>query len=367
MTRLVLAGGGHAHLHVLRELARRRPANLTVTLATPYERQLYSGMLPGWIAGHYALEDLAIPLAPWVKRAGIAVVQERIARLDLREGVAYTPQGEPLGFDVLSLAVGSDIALGGIVGAERWAVPLRPIEDFVATWTALGPRLAEADRPLIAVVGAGAGGAEVALAVSHRMRAAGNGAQVQLITGGALLPGHGDGARRRVRAALMRAGVRVFDAAVRRIDGDHVVLEDGSTLPSDMTLIATGAAPPAWLRDTGLARDEAGFIQVDDCLRSVSHPNVFAAGDIATIVGAPRARSGVYAVRAGPPLADNLLRAADGATPRRYTPQRIALYLMATRPGHAIASWGRFAWQGDWVWRWKDRIDRRFVAEFRDT
>jgi len=367
MTRLVLAGGGHAHLHVLRELARRRPSNLTVTLVTPYERQLYSGMLPGWIAGHYGIDELAIPLAPWVKRTGIAVVQERIARLDLREGVAYTPQGEPLGFDVLSLAVGSEIALGGIAGANRWAVPLRPLEDFVATWSALGPRLAEADRPLIVIVGAGAGGVEVALAVSHRMRAAGNGAQVLLITGGALLPGHGENVRRRAAAALVHGGVRVFDAAVRRIDGDHVVLEDGSTLPSDMTLIATGAAPPAWLHDVGLARDEAGFIQVDEHLRSVSHPNVFAAGDIATIVNAPRARSGVYAVRAGPPLADNLLRAADGTPLRRYTPQRVALYLLATRPGHAIASWGRFAWEGDWVWRWKDRIDRRFVAEFRDA
>lgn len=367
MTRLVLAGGGHAHLHVLRELARRRPANLTVTLVTPYDRQLYSGMLPGWIAGRYAIEELAIPLAPWIRRAGIAVVQERIARLDLRAGVAYTPQGEPLGFDVLSLATGSEIAPGSIVGADRWAVPLRPLEDFVATWSALGPRLAEADRPLIAVVGAGAGGSEVALAVSHRMQAAGNGAQIHLITGGSLLPGHGEGARRRVRAALMRAGVRVFDASVRSIDDDHLVLEDGSTLPSDMTLLATGAAPPAWLRDVGLARDEAGFIRVDDRLRSVSHPNVFAAGDIATIVGAPRARSGVYAVRAGPPLAANLLHAADGSPLRRYTPQRIALYLLATRPGHAIASWGRVAWEGDWVWRWKDRIDRRFVAEFHEA
>lgn len=367
MTRLVLAGGGHAHLHVLRELARRRPSHLTVTLVTPYERQLYSGMLPGWIAGHYGIDDMAIPLAPWIKRAGIAVVTERVARIDLREGVAYTPQGEPLGFDVLSLAVGSEIALNGIVGAERWGVPLRPIEDFVATWSALGPRLAEADRPLIAVIGAGAGGAEVALAVSHRMRTAGNGGQVQLITGGALLPSHNAGAQRRVRRALVEAGVRVFESAARRIDGDHVVLDDGSTLASDMTLIASGAAPAAWLRDTGLARDETGFIQVDRCLRSVSHPNVYAAGDIASMVDEPRARSGVYAVRAGPPLATNLLRASEGESPARYTPQRTALYLLATRPGHAIASWGRLAWQGDWVWRWKDRIDRRFVSEFRSA
>lgn len=365
--RLVLAGGGHAHLFVLRELVRQRPDNLTVTLVTPFERQLYSGMLPGWIAGRYQLDELSIPLAPWVKRAGIAVVQDRIARLDMAEGVAYTAQGELLGFDTLSLAVGSEIALRGIPGAERWGVPLRPLEDFVATWSALGPRLAEADRPFIVVVGAGAGGTEVALAIGAAMRAAGNGAQIYLITGGTLLAGHGDAARQRVARALTRAGVRVFDGAARRIDSDHLVLEDGSTLPSDMTLIASGAAAPAWLRSTPLEHDESGFVKVDPYLRSVSHPNVFAAGDVATMVDAPRDRSGVYAVRAGPPLAENLLRMADETPLRRYDPQRVALYLLATQPDRAIASWGRFAWEGGWVWRWKDRIDRRFIAEFRDV
>jgi len=365
MKRLLLAGGGHAHVIVLRELARRRPPDLAVTLVTPHDRQLYSGMLPGWIAGHYALDDLAIPLRPLVQAAGATLLLDRLTGLDPGNRRALTGRGDALAYDLLSIATGSEIAADSIEGAQRWALPLRPIEDFVTKWSVLAPRLAEAERPRITVLGAGAGGVEVALAVAYAMRAAGNGSQVQLVSGGALLPGHSKRARARVQAALVRSQVRLIDSMALRVTGDHVDLRDGISLPSDLTLLASGAAPAAWVRSTGLATDAAGFILVDRQLRSVSHDSVFAAGDVATIGDAPRARSGVYAVRAGAPLAENLLRAAGGQPLRRHTPQKTALYLLATGPQHAIGSWNGLAWSGDWLWRWKDRIDRGFIASFR--
>ena len=259
------------------------------------------------------------------------------------------------------MATGSDIAADAIEGAQRWALPLRPIEDFVAKWSVLAPRLAEADRPRIAVIGAGAGGVEVALAVAYAMRAAGNGSQVQLVSGGALLPGHSERARARVQAALVQSQVRLIDSiAGSSRERPRRPARRRISFSTDLTLLASGAAHRRWLQPSGLALDAAGFILVDRQLRSVSHDSVFAAGDIATIVDAPRARSGVYAVRAGPPLADNLLRAALGQTLRRHTPQKTALYLLATGPQHAIGSWNGVAWSGDWVWRWKNRIDRGF-------
>jgi pyridine nucleotide-disulfide oxidoreductase family protein len=367
MTRLLLAGGGHAHAFVLRELARRRPSDLEVMLVTPYERQLYSGMLPGWIAGHYAIDEFAIPLQPLAQAAGAAVLIDRIVGIAPAARRAITARGTTLEYDYVSLATGSDIAMHAIDGAQRWALPLRPLEDFVARWSALAPRLAETDRPKIGVIGGGAGGVEVALAVAYAMRAAGNGTQVQLVSGGALLPGHGERARALVREALVRSQVRLIDSAAVRIDSGHIDLGDGTSLPSDLTLLACGACAPAWLRPSGLALDTAGFVQVDRHLRSVSHDSVFAAGDIATIIDAPRARSGVYAVRAGPPLADNLIRRALGQPLRRHTPQRLALYLLATGRQNAIASWNGMAWSGDWVWRWKNRIDTAFIAGFRPS
>ena len=367
MTRLLLVGGGHAHVFVLRELARRRPRDLEVMLVTPYERQLYSGMLPGWIAGHYAIDELAIPLQPLAQAAGAVLLHDRIVGIAPAARRAITARGVTLEYDLVSLATGSDIATFAIEGAQRWALPLRPIEDFVAKWSALAPRLAEADRPKIAVIGAGAGGVEVALAVAYAMRAAGNGSQVQLVSGGALLPGHSERARALAQAELVRSQVRLIDSIAVRIESGHIDLRDGTSFSTDLTLIANGACAPPWLQPSGLALDAAGFVQVDRRLRSVSHDTVFAAGDIATIVDAPRARSGVYAVRAGPPLADNLIRQALGQTLRRHAPQRVALYLLATGRQHAIASWNGVAWSGDWVWRWKNRIDRDFIAAFRSS
>jgi pyridine nucleotide-disulfide oxidoreductase family protein len=367
LKRLLLAGGGHAHLFVLRELARRRVPGLEVTLLTPYDRQFYSGMLPGWMAGHYTLDELTIPLQPLANAAGAQLIPDRLNGLDLLERHALTERGAAIPFDSISLATGSSIAVNAIEGVDRFARTLRPTHDFVATWAALAPRLAEAERPKITVIGAGAGGVEVALAAAHAMNAAGNGAQIQLVTGGALLPGHSPRARSLVATALMRKNVRVIDAIATRIASDHVALQGSTPLTSDLTLMACGASPPHWLRDTGLALDEQGFLAIDRHLRSVSHEAVFGAGDIASIVGEPRARSGIYAVRAGPPLAENLIRRAQGRSLRSYTPQRSALYLLATGPRNAIASWSGLAWQGDWVWRWKDRIDRDFIAAFRTS
>ena len=365
MKRLLLVGGGHAHVLVLRELARRRPAGLEVMLVTPHDRQLYSGMLPGWIAGHYTTDDLAIPLRPLLQAAGAGGLLDRIVSLDPRQRRVVTAGGTTLEYDLISLATGSDIAADAIEGARQWVLPLRPIEEFVSKWTVLAPQLAEADRPKIVVIGAGAGGVEVALAIAYALRAAGNDTQVQLVSGGNLLPGYGESTRQKIRSALVRANVRMLESTVTQVTSGHVDLREGASLSSDLTLLASGASAPAWLRSTGLALDDAGFIQVDRRYRSVSHDTVFAAGDVATMVGAPRARSGVYAVRAGPPLADNLIRQAQGQRLRTHTPQRTALYLLATGPQHAIASWNGLAWNGDWVWRWKDRIDCGFIAQFR--
>jgi len=365
MKRLLLVGGGHAHVFALRELARRRPSDLEVMLVTPSERQLYSGMLPGWIAGHYSLDDLAIPLAPLARAAGAPLLRHEGIALDPAARRVRTGPGLTLVYVLLSIAIGSEIAADTIEGARQWTLPLRPIENFVARWSVLAPRLAEADRPKVTVLGAGAGGVEVSLAIAYALRAAGNGAQVQLVTGGALLPGHPARARTLARTALARSQVRVFDSTAVRVDSNHVDLREGASLPSDLTVLASSAAPADWIRHSGLATDASGFIRVDRYLRSVSHDTVFAAGDAATITDAPHPRSGVYAVRAGPALAENLLRAVSGRPLRRHTPQRNALYLLATGPQHAIASWNGLAWSGDWVWRWKNRIDRSFISAFR--
>ncbi|GAB4466623.1 MAG: FAD-dependent oxidoreductase [Burkholderiaceae bacterium] len=370
MKRLLLAGGGHSHVFVLDALARRPPHDVEVTLVSPFDRQVYSGMLPGWIAGHYQIDQCVIPLAPLAQRAGARFVQAHVARLDLDGRVAYTEASEPLPFDVVSIATGPVMNLDAITGLREHAIALRPIESLIRAWPRLLTQilaLAEAgnDTATVTVVGGGAGGVELALAIAHRTQIAYIPARVQLVTGKpGLLPAFADGVRRRIARLLPVRGVRLIEDDAAEITRHTVVLADGGEIASDLTIAATGAAAAEWPREAGLAVDERGFIAVDERLQSISHPFVFAAGDCASIVGHPRPKSGVYAVRAGPPLARNLLRHLAGRRLRRYRPQRVALYLLATGPQHAIASWNGLSAEGRWVWRWKDRIDRRFVMRY---
>jgi pyridine nucleotide-disulfide oxidoreductase family protein len=367
MKRLLLVGGGQAHLFVLRELAAAPRHDVEVVLVTPSERLLYSGMLPGWIAGHYELPELTIPLVPLAQAAGATLLPRRVVGLDLQDKTVLTNRGESVEFDLLSIASGPAIDFDAVPGSRDHALPIRPLENFVEGWNRIQAHAMQSDGALrLTIIGAGAGGVEVALAMAYRLRARRDMVHVQLVTGdGPILPGHGEHARTLLSRALLHYGVRLVDGVVRQLEAGVAMLADDAALPSDASLLATGAAAEAWPRAAGLATDERGFIEVDGTLRSTSHPDVFAAGDAATLIGAPRPKSGVYAVRAGPPLAANLLAALDGGKLTRHRPQRRALSLISTGGKHAVASWGPWAFGGDWVWRWKDRIDRAYIAKFR--
>lgn len=369
MKRLLLVGGGQAHAFVLRALAAAPRRDAEVVLVTPSDSLIYSGMLPGWVAGHYTLPELVIPLQPLAQAAGAMLLPRRVVGLDLQRKAVLTDRAEWIEFDLLSIACGPAVDYDAIPGSRDHALPIRPLENFVEGWQRIHQHALATDQPLqLTVIGAGAGGIEVALAMKHRLRAFRDRVRVQLVTGDVpMLPGHGDRARTLLRNALLAQGVRLVEGLVQRLERDTALLEDGAALPSDATLLITGPAAAAWPAEAGLATDERGFITVTPELQSTSHPFVFAAGDAATFVDQPRAKSGVYAVRAGAPLAKNLLATLDAAPLTPYRPQRRALYLISTGPQHAVASWGAWAVSGEWVWRWKDRIDRRYVAQFRQA
>ena len=367
MKRLLLVGGGQAHAFVLRALAVAPRRDVEVILVTPSDRLVYTGMLPGWVAGHYTLPELTIPLTPLAAAAGAVLMPRRVTGLDLERKVVVTDRGEAIEFDLLSIASGPAVDFDAIPGARDFALPIRPLDNFVEGWSRIHAHALTTTEPLrLTVIGAGAGGVEVALAMKYRLRARRDQVRVQLVTGDAqILPSHGTSARRLMQDALLRHGVRLVEGMVKHLERDTALLEDGAALPSDATLLITGATAEAWPSEAGLASDYRGFIAVNGHLQSTSHPFVFAAGDVATFVDAPRPKSGVYAVRAGPPLAVNLLATLDGRALTTYRPQRRALYLISTGPQHAVASWASMAVSGDWVWRWKDRIDRGYIAKFK--
>ena len=367
MKRLVLAGGGHAHLHVLKTLARNRWPGVEVVLVTPYARQVYSGMLPGWIAGHYALDACVAALRPLAEAAGVSLVEDTVTGLDPQRRIVRCASTGDLAYDVVSLDIGAQVDDASLLATTSTLLPIRPIERFISEWPRFLERCIVGHRARIAVVGGGAAGIELALAMRHRLSNVlpDDAVQMLLVAGRGLLEGHGQAVVRKVRRALDRHAVAVRETYAAGCDGG-VVFPDEQGFAADLVVAATGVRPPAWLAGTGLALAKDGFLAAGAGQQSVSHPQVFAGGDIATRLDRPHAKSGVYAVRAGPVLAKNLHRALTGQPPTAYAPQRRSLYLLSTGPQSAIASWNGWTAEGQWVWRWKDWIDRRFMEQYAD-
>jgi pyridine nucleotide-disulfide oxidoreductase family protein len=364
MKRLVLVGGGHAQLSVLAGLARARIPDLEAVLITPSPHHYYSGMLPGWMVGQYDETECRIDLRPLAQRARVRVVFDRVAGMDAQRRCVALSDGRHLDYDLLSLDVGSEIDVSWLGECGERLLPVKPLEAFYAAWPALVDKAMRASSFRLAVVGGGAAGVELALAVRHRLGVDADSRQIMLITGErGVLPDHAPSVQRRLRRHLTAVGVAVLPhRAAGHSEG--VVLDDGRLIALDAVIAANGASAPCWLQRAGIQLDAGGFVAVDAMHRSLSHPNVFAAGDVCVRQDQPMARSGVHAVHAGPVLAKNLLSALTGTAFKSYSPRRRSLYLLALGDGRAVMSWGCFSAEGIWAWRWKDHIDRRFIRRY---
>ena len=357
-TDIVLLGAGHAHVEVLRRFAMRPEPGVRLTLIGREQETPYTGMLPGLIRGDYTFEQAHIDLAPLAASASARLILAEATAIDFAAR-SVTVTGRPdIPFDLLSIDVGGEPTMPPGSGQ-----PVKPIGQLLDRLAALEAELPPGAR--IAVVGGGPGGTELALALAHRYRGR---TRIVLVCDtpeplGAAPPY----ARRVARAALVDADVELA-CGVRAISlaNGRLTLSDGSDLEVSTALWATGVVGPALLAASGLACDEAGCVRVAATLRSVSHDFVFAAGDCASIEGNPRPKAGVWAVRAGTPLADNLRRAARGHALRRWRPQRDALAILGLGDDRALAWRNGLAISGKPIWRWKDWIDRRWIRMYQE-
>jgi selenide,water dikinase len=364
---LVLAGAGHSHVIVLRKLGMQPVPGLQVTLVSPGVRTAYSGMLPGVVAGHYAEDDIHIDLEPLCRFAGARFIKSRVTHIDPGSQLVMCQGRPPLSFDVLSVDIGITPALQGIAGASQDGIPVKPINRFLEKWDAFLDRVAAGNVSSVGFVGAGAGGVELCLAVRHRLgQWTDRDIAFHLFSDKAtILPGYPAGVGARFSEHLSRQDIAVHcDFAAVAYENRVLRSASGEEYRVDEAFFVTRAASRAWLRDTGLDLDENGFIKVRDTLQVTGHDNVFAAGDIAHVVSHPRPKAGVFAVRQGPPLYDNLLRVLHGKRARAFRPQQEFLSLITTGGRHAVASRNGISVEGRWVWRWKDWIDRRFMRRF---
>jgi selenide,water dikinase len=423
-TDLVLIGGGHSHAIVLKQFGMNPIPGVRLTLVTDVSHTPYSGMLPGYVAGLYSFDECHIDLRPLCQFAQAQMVQSRATGLDLEKNQVLFADRPPLSFDWLSIDIGSTPAATTIPGAAEYTIPVKPISKFLTTWDQLVQAVTKhPDRPVrMAIVGGGAGGVELTLAVQAHLQRIYQEAQqpesnleLHLFQrSDRLLPERNRWAGDRLLRILQERGVQVHlgeqvcavkdgnwesgignresgignwgsGAGLRNVDqaqnrpSSHPSLptphsslltvhcQSGLTVPCNHVFWVTQASAASWLRESGLATDDRGFVQITNTLQSVSHPQVFAAGDVATMVNHPRPKAGVFAVRQGKPLYNNLRRALLSQPLQPFVPQKQFLILIGTGDRSALASRGWFHFGSHrWIWNWKDRIDRAFMEKFSD-
>jgi selenide,water dikinase len=360
---LVLAGGGHAHVHVLKSLGMHPEPLLRLTVVSPHSYATYSGMVPGVLAGQYRLRDAQIDVRALAARAGAEFLADRVVRIDPQRRVIHLAERPPLAYDLLSLDIGSQLSAAGRVRAGAPAVMVKPIEIAAAEIEAALPQPAPPDGRQVVVVGAGAGGCEIAFALGARVRAEGKGQVTVCDRADRPLATRHPHTTNAVLRALAAHRIEFLGEVVAvSVDAYGVRLADGRTLPAALVVWATGAAGPELFERSGLPVDERGFLRVGDDLRCVQYPEIFAAGDCATLTSYPDLpKAGVYAVRQGPLLTANLRAVARRQRTRPFRPRKDFLALLNTGDGRAILSRGSLALRGRLAWRLKDYIDRRFI------
>lgn len=406
---IVLVGGGHSHALVLQMWAMAPLPGVRLTLVSDRTHTPYSGMLPGHVAGVYDYDECHIDLRRLCEATGAQFFLDHVTGIEPERQHIICAEHPNLAFDWLSLDIGSTPAAVGVPGAADYAIPAKPVPEFLMAWESLVEALMAQSTPQAAfssgrrlpdvslgIVGGGAGGVELAISMRSRLQGLLSSTSSAPKTpplppiihlfqrGPELLPTHSRANRRKFHQILSDQGIQVhLNATVEAIEpfrasaieplehdgGDNAVMvrhSQGQTR-CDRLFWVTNASAPAWIGNAGLTTDAQGFVLVSDTLQSVSHPHILAAGDIATMVNHRRPKAGVFAVRQGRPLFENLRALAQGRSPQPFRPQQELLGLIGTGDGRAVASRGRWsAGPSKWLWHWKDAIDRKFMRRFSE-
>lgn len=318
-------------------------------------------MLPGVIAGHYTAAEAKVNLWALCQRARVRFFETSVVGLNGENALLETTMNERHRFDLASIDIGS-VSRPVPASPGAYVVTVKPIEPLLKAMTEFDS--VRASGLVVRVVGGGAAAVEVALALSFRWRSLKN-RRVSIVTATTLLEGFPGRMRTLALAACRKDGVEVLEnSPVEQIEPTRIRLSNGQLIDTQLTVLATGYAPAALLAKTDLARATDGSAQVTATLQSSNHPHIFAAGDCAQMSGIVVPKSGVYAVRQGPLLAANLLARLGGNTLQDYHHNPKSLTLLSLGKKRAIAARNGFALGADWVWRWKDKVDRDWIRKY---
>jgi selenide,water dikinase len=373
---LVLIGGGHSHVAVIKMFGMKPVSGVRLTLIARDVHTPYSGMLPGYVAGHYDYDQAHVDLRPLTQFASARLFHDTAIGIDTKNKQIICENRPAVDYDLLSINIGSRPEITTVPGAAEFTTSVKPINRFVDRWHRLIQRVLEHKGPhRIGVVGAGAAGVEILLAIQFRLRQLldqhqrnNERLEFHLISKSRqIMPSFPAAVAQKFEHILAERQVRVHRGAEAiLVDESGLSLSDGSRVTLDEILWVTGASAPNWIKESGLDVDDGGFMQTNDQLQSTSHSDIFGAGDIVNVVNHPRPKAGVFAVRQGKPLADNLRLALLSQPLKPFKPQKSLLALISSGDKYAVANKSFISVSGAFVWAWKDWIDRRWVAKYSE-
>ncbi len=363
--KLVLLGGGHSHILLLKKLGMRPVSGLITSLVTPDATMIYTGMLPGYIMGNYDQDNIQVDLVKLANYAKSAIIFDSVKSLNLLEKSLGLEERGPLSFDILSIDIGINYSLPKIKGFAKYGVPVKPFKEFLSSWkTYLNGLESRSHVATIALIGGGAAGCELALAMNIKLRNIGYEPIITLIDREIIASNLPLGARKKLVSYLKLNNI-IFkeNSQISHISNKKVHFVSGEEIGSDFIVSTAGGRPHAWLANTKL-RLENGFIETSQKLQSISHNFVFASGDCATIKNYPRQKAGVFAVRAAPTLYKNLGKYLNSKELINFTPQKRFLQALTLENRNALVFRGENSIKGYIPWVYKDFVDRSFVKKF---
>ncbi|MBF2057468.1 MAG: FAD-dependent oxidoreductase [Cyanobacterium sp. T60_A2020_053] len=371
MNKLVLLGGGHSHVVALKLWYQKPLENIEIILISDVEKTPYSGMLPAHLANYYTFDETHINLVKLAKKYGFKLIIDTVINIDAINQQVIVKSGQKINYNLLSIDIGCTPEKSHIMIADNCAIPAKPVPQLLQKWQEIINYCQKnpTQKLIINIVGGGAGGVELALNMHHRFNQITDNFSINLLTkGDKLVKIHNDYASYKLTETLREKRINIyFNSEVNSIFADHITTTSGLVLSCNYTFLVTNGVGAQWLKQTDITTDEKGFILIKDTLQSISHSNIFATGDIATMVNYSYPKAGVFAVRQGKSLAQNWRNWWQNKPLKSDQPQSLYLSLIGLGGRRALMIWGYLGFDSPLLWYWKEFLDRRFIRVYSDS
>lgn len=372
MFNLVFIGGGHSHAIALKLWGKKPVLGVKVTLISNVKNTPYSGMLPGYLGGYYNYQESHINLEKLAKFAKINLIIDSVIDIDINNKKILCQSGNKVDFDLVSIDIGSTPKNSNIEGANLYTIPAKPVDLLLEKWQEILNKAEQNKDKLLTlnIIGGGAGGIELSMNIHRKLNTilTPNKLKINLIhKREKILSNQNEWASDKLTEILTNKNINLYlNTIVKTVKQEHIITESGLKIPADHHFLVTQASAPLWLKNSSISTDQDGFILIKNTLQSINFDFIFATGDIATMINYSRPKAGVFAVKQGKPLYENICNFLNNKPLKSHHPQKYYLNIIGTGNDSAVAMWGYFGWESPILWHWKKNLDITFMKQFAD-